>query len=101
MKPNHVPTGFCVLVLAQLRLSSLNLCSGIRRKPPLEVPGLAQALRMGEEKYGETRLQVITDIDDTVKSSGGLRLLGKLGVNIGLHLHAPHPRTRFHPVLGR
>lgn len=56
---------------------------------------------MGEDKYGETRLQVITDIDDTVKSSGGLRLLGKLGVNIGLHLHAPHPRTRFHPVLGR
>lgn len=44
---------------------------------------MAQFLRMGEEKYGETRLQVITDIDDTVKSSGGLRLLGKLGVNIG------------------
>jgi len=38
---------------------------------------------MSDEKYGETRLQVITDIDDTVKSSGGLRLLGKLGVNIG------------------
>ena len=38
---------------------------------------------MSEDKYGDTRLQVITDIDDTVKSSGGLRLLGKLGVNIG------------------
>jgi phosphatidate phosphatase APP1 len=49
---------------------------------------------MGEEKYGETRLQVITDIDDTVKSSGGLRLLGKLGVNIGMHLHEMHSQTQ-------
>jgi len=39
---------------------------------------------MSDDKYGETRVQVITDIDDTVKSSGGLRLLGKLGRALAL-----------------
>ena len=43
---------------------------------------------MSDDKYGETRVQVITDIDDTVKSSGGLRLLGKLGRALALF-----PRT--------
>jgi len=68
----------------------------IKHTPPTPAPipihptGLVRALQVdgagggggGDEKYGETRLQVITDIDDTVKSSGGLRLLGKLGRKI-------------------
>ena len=60
------------------------------------------ALRMlgAEQRYGEERLQVITDIDDTVKSSGGLRLLGKLGVNIGPALgglDTQYKRNVFYP----
>lgn len=46
------------------------------------------------------RVQVITDIDDTVKSSGGLRLLGKLGVNIGPALgglDTQYKRNDFYP----
>jgi hypothetical protein len=58
--------------------------------------GLGSTLRMESTK----RVQVITDIDDTVKSSGGLRLLGKLGVNIGPALgglDTQYKRNDFYP----
>jgi thymidylate synthase ThyX len=66
---------------------------------PTTIHGRA-GIRMSDDKYGETRTQVITDIDDTVKSSGGLRLLGKLGVNIGPALgglDTQYKRNDFYP----
>lgn len=33
---------------------------------------------MEQENYGKERIQLITDIDDTVKSSGGVRLFWKV-----------------------
>jgi hypothetical protein len=47
-------------------------------------------------EYGETRTQVITDIDDTVKSSGGVRLLWKVGPALG-GIDTQYKRGAFYP----
>lgn len=42
------------------------------------------------------RIQIITDIDDTVKSSGGVRLLGKVGPALG-GIDTQYKRNDFYP----
>eukprot|EP00287_Rhodomonas_sp_CCMP768_P008961 CAMPEP_0196716888 /NCGR_PEP_ID=MMETSP1091-20130531/313_1 /TAXON_ID=302021 /ORGANISM="Rhodomonas sp., Strain CCMP768" /LENGTH=378 /DNA_ID=CAMNT_0042057071 /DNA_START=36 /DNA_END=1172 /DNA_ORIENTATION=- len=46
--------------------------------------------------YGDQRVQVITDIDDTVKSSGGLRLFWKVGPALG-GIDTQYKRGAFYP----
>ncbi|KAJ1495793.1 hypothetical protein T484DRAFT_3097981 [Baffinella frigidus] len=61
------------------------------RTASLNLPRMA-----GEEAYGEFRTQVITDIDDTVKSSGGVRLLWKVGPALG-GIDTQFKRGAFYP----
>lgn len=48
------------------------------------------------QQYGEKRIQVMTDIDDTVKSSGGVRLLWKVGPALG-GIDTQYKRGAFYP----
>jgi hypothetical protein len=61
-------------------------------------PKLAQGYRLLKmsEAYGKERIQLITDIDDTVKSSGGVRLFWKVGPALG-GIDTQYARGDFYP----
>jgi hypothetical protein len=54
-----------------------------------------RSLKMSEA-YGKERIQLITDIDDTVKSSGGVRLFWKVGPALG-GIDTQYARGDFYP----
>ncbi|EKX49138.1 hypothetical protein GUITHDRAFT_136302 [Guillardia theta CCMP2712] len=64
--------------------------AGARQRAP------AMSSMPAGEKYGENRVQVITDIDDTVKSSGGVRLFWRVGPALG-GIDTQYKRGDFYP----